>query len=168
MQIKLGNPLHALSLTQPWATLIVRGSKEVETRSWPTNFRGEVAIHASKGYTKGELVHLRCCWNFCGALGIKMGFDGNLWETLPFGAIVGIATLHDCQPTDNFTQSFLDTPRGTSPYQWTERQMGNFDLGRYGFRLSNVREITPVPCKGMLGFWRVPDDTAALVRAQLV
>jgi hypothetical protein len=166
MQMKIGNPMHALSLVQPWASLIVRGSKLIETRSWPTNFRGKVAIHASKKCAKGELLHLRCSWNFCGALGLRMGTSEQLWDVLPFGAIVGVATVTECRPTGDFTNAYLDTPRGTSPYQWTERQMGDFRLGRYGFLLSNIREIEPVPCKGMLGFWRVPQEVAAIVEAR--
>jgi hypothetical protein len=45
--------MKALSLTQPWATLVVTGEKEVETRSWRTNHSGMIAIHASKGFRRG-------------------------------------------------------------------------------------------------------------------
>ncbi len=38
---------YALSLKQPWATLLVRGLKSVEVRRWPTARRGRVLIHAS-------------------------------------------------------------------------------------------------------------------------
>lgn len=44
--------MKALSLTQPWASLIAIGAKRVETRSWSTNHRGPVAIHAAKGFPK--------------------------------------------------------------------------------------------------------------------
>jgi hypothetical protein len=36
-----------LSIRQPWAYLITRGSKNIENRGWPTNYRGPVLIHAS-------------------------------------------------------------------------------------------------------------------------
>ena len=42
--------MKALSLTQPWASLVVIGAKCYETRSWATNYRGPLAIHASKGF----------------------------------------------------------------------------------------------------------------------
>ncbi|MFL5577327.1 MAG: ASCH domain-containing protein [Gemmatimonadaceae bacterium] len=42
--------MKALTLTQPWATLVAIGAKTIETRSWPTHYRGEVAIHAAKGF----------------------------------------------------------------------------------------------------------------------
>jgi hypothetical protein len=39
---------YALSLKQPWATLLVRGRKTVEVRRWPTARRGRVLIHAAQ------------------------------------------------------------------------------------------------------------------------
>ena len=41
--------MKALTLTQPWATLVAMGAKRIETRSWTTNYRGPLAIHAGKG-----------------------------------------------------------------------------------------------------------------------
>ena len=40
--------MKALSLWQPWASLIAAGVKKVETRHWPTAYRGPIAIHAAK------------------------------------------------------------------------------------------------------------------------
>ena len=40
--------MKALTIIQPWATLIASGHKMNETRSWKTNYRGEVLIHAGK------------------------------------------------------------------------------------------------------------------------
>lgn len=42
--------MKALSLTQPWASLVAIGAKRIETRSWSTSYRGLVAIHASKRF----------------------------------------------------------------------------------------------------------------------
>jgi hypothetical protein len=47
-------PEKALSLWQPWASLIVLGHKDKETRSWPTSYRGRLWIHATKGDGDGE------------------------------------------------------------------------------------------------------------------
>ena len=44
--------MKAITLTQPWATLVAMGAKQVETRSWSTAYRGQIAIHAAKGYPK--------------------------------------------------------------------------------------------------------------------
>ena len=35
-----GDDMKAPSLWQPWASAIAVGAKRVETRSWPTNYRG--------------------------------------------------------------------------------------------------------------------------------
>jgi len=50
--------MKAISLKQPWATLIASGKKTIETRTWPTNYRGDLLICASKrpkrnGYPAG-------------------------------------------------------------------------------------------------------------------
>jgi hypothetical protein len=44
-----GQPqVYALSLKQPWATLLVYGRKTIEVRRWPTARRGQVLIHAAR------------------------------------------------------------------------------------------------------------------------
>src|SRR6202030_2406661 len=45
-------PMKALTLTQPWATLVAIGAKRIETRSWPTLYRGPLAIYAAKRFPK--------------------------------------------------------------------------------------------------------------------
>lgn len=40
--------MKALTVKQPWAQLIVSGIKNIENRSWKTNFRGRTYIHASQ------------------------------------------------------------------------------------------------------------------------
>ena len=39
--------IKVLSLTEPFATLIKKGVKTIEIRSWKTNYRGKLYIHAS-------------------------------------------------------------------------------------------------------------------------
>lgn len=39
--------MKALSIKQPWASLIAHGIKDIENRTWKTNFRGKIFIHAS-------------------------------------------------------------------------------------------------------------------------
>ena len=48
--------MKALTLIQPWASLILLGEKKIETRSWKTNYRGEIYIHASLSLSKSERV----------------------------------------------------------------------------------------------------------------
>ncbi|MGE0294923.1 MAG: hypothetical protein AB7P97_21460 [Hyphomonadaceae bacterium] len=155
--------MKAISLWQPWASAMTLGSKRIETRHWPTNVRGTVAIHAARRCVKEELNFLGAHWNWCGALNIRMGGDSaRLWSILPFGAIVGVGDLVDCRPSESFTNGELDAPRwpgGDKSYFWTERDMGNYDRGRFGWVFENLlRFKTPIPFKGKQGFFNVPDE----------
>ena len=42
--------MKALSIQQPWAWAILHAGKDVENRTWGTNFRGEILIHAGKKF----------------------------------------------------------------------------------------------------------------------
>jgi hypothetical protein len=158
--------MRGLSLFQPWATAIALGSKRIETRSWQTGYRGLVAIHASKRKRVSELLYLRSCWGWCGAMrgaGWRMG-GGSYVDELPFGAVVALAQLVQVRPTGVFTQAELDArrmPEGETleTYGWTERTMGDYALGRFGWILEDVRPLSkPYPYKGGLGMWRFKSD----------
>lgn len=169
-----GGAMRAISLWQPWATAIAVGSKRVETRSWSTSYRGPLAIHAAKRLVQNELIYYGACWNWCGAMrpaGWVMGGGKPKWETIPFGAIVAMCRLVDCRPTGSFTGAEIDaprTPKGETShlYDWTERQMGDFTLGRCGWVLEDVRPLAkPVPFRGAQGFFNVPDRLIEVAHA---
>lgn len=40
--------MKAITIWQPWASLLATGAKQYETRSWATSYRGPIAIHAAK------------------------------------------------------------------------------------------------------------------------
>lgn len=44
--------MKAISIKQPWASLIAHGIKDIENRSWRTNYRGRVLIHAGASKKK--------------------------------------------------------------------------------------------------------------------
>ena len=44
--------MKALSIRQPWASLIVAGIKDIENRSWVTNYSGKLLIHAAQKFDK--------------------------------------------------------------------------------------------------------------------
>jgi hypothetical protein len=67
--------MKAITLYQPWAMLVALGKKQIETRSWKTDYRGPLAIHVAKKFTKEQ--HGLCGWftePFAGAL------QGELWD----------------------------------------------------------------------------------------
>lgn len=79
--------MKALTIIQPWATLIASGHKMNETRSWKTNYRGEVLIHAGKNpkdYTSGCYIDDPDGRHFQEA-----GITPNNFEDLPRGSIIG-------------------------------------------------------------------------------
>lgn len=163
--------MRAISLWQPWATAVALGSKRIETRHWSTAYRGPLAIHAAKRKVRDELHYYASCWNWVGAMrGAGWGFgQAGAIDCLPFGAVVAVCDLVDCRPTDSFTQAELDTPEQhtelSAAYSWTQRDMGNFDLGRFGWVLDNIRPLSePVPIRGGQSFFQVPDD---LIEAEL-
>lgn len=129
--------MKALSVRQPWAWAILNG-KSVENRDWYTTFRGRVLLHASKGCTRAEFGDA-CA--FMHDIGFAVPVPE--LEDLPRGAIVGAMTIVDC----------------------VQRHKSPFFAGRYGFVLENVVALVrPVPCKGALGFFEVPEEVAAEIR----
>ena len=135
--------MKALSLTQPWATAICIGLKHWETRSWPTHFRGEVCIHASKGFP-------RWAKQFAEEMGLDIG-------SLPLGQIVCVADLTECRQTATLAPTL----------SYVETQWGDYTPERYAFRLENVRVLSdPVAAVGHLGFWPVLWDEAVAVSKQ--
>lgn len=79
--------MKCLTILQPWASAIVGwngqpGPKRIENRSWNTNHRGELIIHAGKGERyRGCEDEIRGCPRF---------------NDLPRGVILGVAQLVHC------------------------------------------------------------------------
>jgi activating signal cointegrator 1 len=97
--------MKAISLTQPWATLIAIGAKRIETRSFSTSYRGPIAIHAAKGL--GPVGGMRGLVEQCQAPRFHQAFIdadlpslfGNHENPFPLGAIVATANLVHCLST---------------------------------------------------------------------
>lgn len=145
--------MKAISLTQPWATLIAIGAKRIETRSWSTSYRGQIAIHAAKGFP-------RDCQDLCRTVPfahtlIVGGVDRV--EQLPRGAIVAVAMLTGTARTEDITAMSQGLLRH-------EIEFGDYAPGRFGFVLADVVALrSPILCKGALGLWTVPTDVVDLI-----
>jgi hypothetical protein len=136
--------MRAISLTQPWATAIALELKRWETRSWPTSLRGQICIHASKGFPKWAREFAE---EMAKAYAIRALFP----ESLPLGQIVCVADLTECRQTETAKRDLGER----------EQSWGDYADGRYCFKLENViRLASPVPATGALGFWRVDWDPA--------
>jgi hypothetical protein len=44
----MNTEIRGLSIKQPWATKILDGEKTIETRTWPTKYRGKILICVSQ------------------------------------------------------------------------------------------------------------------------
>lgn len=158
---KLGGTVKAISIRQPWASLIAIGSKRIETRSWHTNYRGPIAIHASKTYRKSERA-LEQDQDFYDEL--RLFYDRPF--NLPTGEIIAVADLVSCvqaekiRPVADGPLILPLVPRsdGTFIAESREGAFGYFADGRFAWVLGSVRRIEPVGAKGSLGIWEFQGD----------
>jgi hypothetical protein len=129
----------ALSLWQPWASLIAYEHKRVETRDWGTNYRGPLLIHAAKRWTREERDAADQLWPAVGRSEVE-------WP-LPLGAVVAVARLAKCM---RMTHGLI----AETPAQ--EIAMGCWIPGRWAWYLTDVRRIQPaVPLRGRQGLFDV-------------
>lgn len=139
--------MKAISIRQPWAYAIIHAGKRHENRSWRTNFRGEVLLHASKWFRPEEV---RDDVREVEQMAIRSGvaLDGPITLRVlqaETGGIVGVARVVDC------------VSESTSPWFF----------GPYALVLDDVRPLPFIPCGGALGFWAVPDGIARAVEGIL-
>lgn len=156
--------MKALSLTQPWASLVSLGVKHIETRGWQTPYRGWIAIHAAKTFP-GWAKELCARPPFHGPL--CTGYlSGPAWErhaayaqksiaeTLPLGAVIAIANLHRVGRIHRRRDGGVYVEGMDLPITGDELKFGDYAAGRWAWALTNVHPLaTPVPAKGRLGLW---------------
>lgn len=118
--------MKALTICQPYAELIARGEKLIENRSWPTSYRGPLAIHAGKSLQWfDDDNHPKANY------GIKR-------EAVPFGAVVAVADLIGCLRVAQLPPELRSSEHANGPWCWV---------------LENVIRLDPVPCRGAQGLW---------------
>lgn len=136
--------MKALTISQPFASLIASGEKWIENRTWETLYRGELAIHAGKGtqYLSNQL--------------IRAG-------QYPTGAIIATAVLVACVHVsqvvlmDNSDRRKMLVPGTTR--NWSEVARHSHCKGPFCWILQNVAAVEPVIMRGRQGLWSVPDET---------
>lgn len=145
--------MKALSLIQPYATLIILGIKWKETRSWPTKHRGALAVHASAG----KPAWARQVCETDPYIKAALAKHHLTFDTLPRGVVLGTVQVDGCDAIDKQLISRL------SPLEFA---CGDYSMpGRFAWQLNHAREASyEVPCKGALSLWELPYEVKRELR----
>ena len=160
--------LTCATLWQPWAELMRLGYKGIETRSWapPASLLRPghtLAIHAAVKRSEAQARH----WSEAKRLIAR--YDGrrivDLFEELPFGAIVAVVVFQGAQPKTDPRGAFRRWVEELHPL---ERAFGDYSPGRFGWHTAGLVPLRePVECRGVQKLWTAPADVERAVRAQL-
>lgn len=145
--------MKALSLHQPWASLVMLGAKRFETRSWRTHYRGPLLIHACKRIPPAAQ-RLPRIEPFKTTLAPILP-DGNVWR-LPRGCLLGIVEVVGCLSTEAASkQIYMGWNQEEAD---PEAAFGNFSPERWAWELRVLQRFEiPIPMAGHLRLWDVPD-----------
>jgi hypothetical protein len=130
--------MKALSIIMPWSWLILHGGKDIENRTWKTDYRGRILIHASKNVSAYYYSGISCRLQTA---------DLPSYEEIKkyCGCIFGSVELADCVQGYN------------SP--WAE-------LGLWHWVLKDPKPCQPIPVKGSLGLWEYMGEIKPLKQEQ--
>lgn len=136
--------MRALTLKQPWLYAIEHLGKRVENRSWaiPFNLRGQwIALHAGKANQRAEWVKV-------------FEIHGEMPPfNLTFGAVTSVAMFGSSILTDSHRLR-------PSKQKWF--------FGPKGWLITDLLLLEePLPCRGMLGLWTIPNDIEMDIRRQI-
>lgn len=178
--------MRALTIRQPYASLIAHGVKRWETRTWHTKYRGPVAIHAAKD--------MRDFWRIWDT-GHQVAYSDEAvivdelspleLDILPHGAVVAVANLTGCFPIvdeampvpDDGRFAYAhgdyvqihDDPDVVPWYSETEIHLAPWTPGDWAWELDNIRRLPrPIPAKGRQGLWHPHGDLATEITAALL
>ncbi len=123
--------MKVLTLKQPWATLVAEGIKKYEFRSWKTNYRGKILIHAGVGIDKKEMERFK-------ELNLKY----------PKKRILAEVELEDCLELDEELNKEIINENNIS--------YGSKYREGYAWKLSNVKKLDiEKEINGKLGLWNI-------------
>jgi hypothetical protein len=155
--------MRALTIHQPWASLIAAGLKTIETRAWATKHRGQIVIHAGQQAAQVPMVSMRL---WAAAMDGQQERGVKEWTLLPTGAAVAVAQLVDCVPMVHTTQPrnghclvvgdrrLILHGEPTVPGRDVSDQLpfGDFTSGRWAWLIEDIRPLPePVPAQGHQG-----------------
>lgn len=124
--------MKVITIREPFATLIKDKVKIYETRSWKTNYRGEIYIHAAKAKSKASNASIASTY---------------LKSQENHEHIICKCILKDCiYMTEEFINNIKKRPK--------EYNSGHYEVGRYAWQLEVIEVLEePIYAKGQLGIW---------------
>ena len=131
--------VRVLSVRQPWAELILSGRKDIEIRTWKTNYRGRVFIHAGKQVDKEALNEMPAEW---------------IPQFLPIGYLLGFVELVEIKAYDR-TDFERDKERHYNDPKW-------YNGRQYGWVFRKHHKIVPLEMKGKLRLFKADIDTVEI------
>lgn len=127
--------MKVLSIREPWASIIINGYKKYEFRSWKTNYRGKIFIHASKNIEKDNIKRFE-----------KLNINYSP------GFIIGEAEIVDCIPVSSEFENSLIIENELI-YGASRNRTG------YAWKLDNIKIIDkPIEVNGHLGLWNYEEE----------
>ncbi len=135
--------IKALTISQPYASMIMRGEKWIENRVWETNYRGRLAIHAGKG---------------------KQYLSTQELANYPTSRIIAIGQLVACVSLDEICRQCADPATrnqfipGTR-YTWDDAETHEHAEGPFCWILDDVKRVVYVEISGKQGLWNYETET---------
>ena len=124
--------MKAITIKQPWATLIAKGYKKYEFRTWRTKYRGDILIHAGKGIDKKAMKKFE-----------------HLNLEYPSGFIIAKAKITDCIEVNSKFRNHLND---INPLVYSSI-IKHTEWKGYGFKIDEVEEILHIKINGKLSLW---------------
>ena len=126
--------MKVLTLRQPWATLVAEGIKKYEFRSWKTNYRGKVLIHAGTGIDKEDMKKYEI---------MNLNF--------PSRRIIAVVEIEDCLELDEDLNKKIISENNIA--------YGHKIRTGYAWKLKNIKKIDyDKEVNGQLGLWNIDLD----------
>ena len=126
--------MKVITLKQPWATLVAEGIKKYEFRSWKTNHRGKLLIHAGSGIDKEGMEMVK-----------------NLDLEYPSKRIIAEVEIIDCLEIDEELNNKIISENNIA--------YGNKKRNGYAWKLDNITKINnSKEISGKLGLWNIDNN----------
>jgi hypothetical protein len=163
----------AITIYQPWASLIISGAKRFETRPWKHSYIGRLAIHAGAKRPFDTLNGFDIEIIF--AMGRAFGLEETRIDTiiqfldeLPRGAVLGTTEHIGCRTIDRI-EEMRYSPQETGCWdggRWIdptndELLLGDWTPGRFAWEQTDPKKFDdPIRARGRQGLWNWESDAS--------